>query len=106
MYKRIDSRFEKMIENGFTEEVKSLLRKGFDPQASALRTIGYKEIVEYLNGNLKFEEAVEKAKMRTRNFAKRQLTWFKKIPGIHWYSSEEPAIINHIIDPWRRATLN
>jgi len=106
LYPRINERFAAMIKQGLVNEVKMLLRRGFDPTASAMRTIGYKEIIEYLQGYMSLEETIEKVKRRTRNFAKRQLTWFNKIPGLQWYSPEEPDIINHIIDQWRRTPLN
>ncbi len=106
LYQSINERFTAMIKQGLVNEVKKLLRKGFDPTASAMRTIGYKEIIEYLQGYISLEETIEKAKRRTRNFAKRQLTWFNKIPSLQWYNPEEPDIINHIIDQWRRTTLN
>jgi tRNA dimethylallyltransferase len=75
LYDRIDHRFDTMITAGLVNEVRSLLKKGFDPGKSALRTIGYKEIIEHLNGTVSLDQAIEKAKRRTRNFAKRQLTW-------------------------------
>ncbi len=106
LYQRINERFAAMIKQGLVNEVKMLLRKGFDPTASAMRTIGYKEIIEYLQGYIALEETIEKAKRRTRNFAKRQLTWFNKIPGLQWYNPEEPDIVKYIIEQWRRVTLN
>ncbi len=97
LYKRINARFEDMIEQGLVEEVKSLLDEGFDPTSNALRTIGYKEIVEYLRGNITLSEAIDKAQRRTRNFAKRQITWFNKIRGVKWYNSDNPTIIDSVI---------
>jgi tRNA dimethylallyltransferase len=102
LYDRINQRFDHMIEHGLVEEVRTLLNKGFDPTASALRTIGYKEIIEYINGTLTLDEAVEKAKRRTRNFAKRQLSWFKSIEGIHWFTTSEPDIVDHIISAYQQ----
>ncbi|MCX7994979.1 MAG: tRNA (adenosine(37)-N6)-dimethylallyltransferase MiaA [candidate division WOR-3 bacterium] len=86
LYKRIDERYEKMIEQGLVDEVKNILKMGFKPDCYGLRTIGYKEIVKYLQGEWDLETAIEKAKQHTRNFAKRQITWFKKIPEINWYN--------------------
>jgi len=97
LYKRINARFEEMIEHGLVEEVKSLLERGFNPQSNALRTIGYKEIIEYLQGNITLSEAIDKAQRRTRNFAKRQITWFSKIHGIEWYNAKDPTIKESII---------
>ncbi|MCK4672911.1 tRNA (adenosine(37)-N6)-dimethylallyltransferase MiaA [candidate division WOR-3 bacterium] len=100
LYQRINKRFDYMINNGLIEEVKLLLKKGVNPESSALRTIGYKEIIEYIQGKLTREMAIEKAKCRTRNFAKRQITWFNKIPGVQWYNSEDPDIVKNIISRW------
>ncbi len=97
LYDRIDTRFDAMIKSGLVEEVKSLLRQNFAPDSNALRTIGYKEIVDYLKGEMTLVEAIAKAKQRTRNFAKRQLTWFKKIPDVHWFNPEDPKIIKNIL---------
>jgi len=88
LYCRIDKRFDYMIENGLVEEIKNLLKKGFNPNSNALRTIGYKEIVEYITGNLTLEEAIIKAKQHTKNFAKRQITWFSNIIGIKWHNPQ------------------
>ena len=106
LYQSINERFTVMIKQGLVNEVKRLLRRGFDPTASAMRTIGYKEIIEYLQGYVSLEETIEKAKRRTRNFAKRQLTWFNKIPGLQWFDPGDPDIVKYIINQWRRATLN
>lgn len=100
LYQRINKRFDYMINNGLIEEVKLLLKKGVNPDSSALRTIGYKEIIEYIQGKLTREMATEKAKRRTRNFAKRQITWFNKIPGVQWYNPEDPDIVKNIISRW------
>jgi len=97
LYKRINVRFEQMIDQGLVEEVRSLLERGFNPRSNALRTIGYKEIVEYLQGNITLSEARDKAQRHTRNFAKRQITWFSKIRGIQWCNPKELEVIEAII---------
>lgn len=101
LYKRINRRFDRMIEQGLVDEVRTLFDKGFDPASSALRTIGYKEIIEHLSGTLTLDEAIEKAKRRTRNFAKRQLSWFNNIEGIEWHDAKEPDLVNNIISSYR-----
>ncbi len=101
LYDRINQRFDSMIERGLVEEAKTLLDKGFDPAASALRTIGYKEIIEYLSGTLTLDEATERAKRRTRNFAKRQLSWFNNMEGIDWYNTRNPDVVNNLISAFR-----
>ncbi len=89
LYRRIDERFDVMIKNGLIDEVKQLMNKGLTPDNSALSTIGYREIFHYLNGRIPLSDATAKAKQRTRNFARRQLTWFRKMPDINWFNAEE-----------------
>lgn len=98
LYHRINQRFKKMIEDGLIEETESLLKKGFSPQLSALRTIGYKEIIQYLQGECSLQEAVARAQQRTRNFARRQITWFKAVPGLEWYDPGDENIVKVIIE--------
>lgn len=97
LYERIDCRFGEMMRKGLLDEVRSLLQRGYSPQSNALRTIGYKEIIEHLQGRTTLDEAVEKAKRRTRNYAKRQITWFNKLPGLEWYDPEDPCVIEDIL---------
>ncbi len=101
LYARIDERFDRMMEQGLVREVESLLAGGLDPSSNALRTIGYKEIVEYLQGKTSLEEATEKAKRRTRNYAKRQITWFNRVRSIIWHDTSDPAIVKNILDLWQ-----
>ncbi|MGQ9464649.1 MAG: tRNA (adenosine(37)-N6)-dimethylallyltransferase MiaA [bacterium] len=89
LYKKIDERFEHMVKMGLVDEVVSILKMGYPADCSGLRTIGYREIVAFLQGRLTLSEAINKAKQHTRNFAKRQLTWFKKIPEIRWFRTNE-----------------
>lgn len=97
LYKRINHRFDVMIQRGLIDEVASFLERGFDPTSNALRTIGYKEIIEYIQGKLSLDQAIRRAKQRTRNYAKRQVTWFNKIPGVRWFNPDDPRTINAII---------
>lgn len=81
LYKRINSRVDKMVDAGWLKEAKSV----FDLRhLNALNTVGYKELFAHLNGELTFSEAIDKIKVNTRRFAKRQLTWFKKDKEIVW----------------------
>ena len=83
LYERINKRVDIMIEQGLIEEVKKLIKK-YPEFPTAMQAIGYKEIVEYLNNELTKEEAIEKIKQETRRYAKRQITWFKRIENIKW----------------------
>jgi tRNA dimethylallyltransferase len=101
LYDNIDLRYDRMIAQGLIEEVTSIIEHGYKPNVNALRTIGYKEIIEFLQGLSTREQAVEKAKQHTRNLAKRQLTWFKKIPNVHWFSADDPSVIRKILTVWQ-----
>ncbi|TCS83040.1 tRNA (adenosine(37)-N6)-dimethylallyltransferase MiaA [Tepidibacillus fermentans] len=85
LYDRINRRVDLMIEEGLVEEVQSLLNQGYDETFNAMQGIGYKEIILYLKGKVSLEEAIEMIKQATRRFAKRQLSWFRSMPGIHWF---------------------
>ena len=83
LYQRINKRVDIMIEQGLIEEVKSILKK-YNEFPTAMQGLGYKEVVDYLNGNYTKEEMIEKIKMETRRYAKRQLTWFRKNKQTIW----------------------
>ena len=89
LYDRINRRVDIMIQKGLVEEVKELYNKYGENLTTAMQGIGYKEVVEYLKGNLTKEEMIEKIKMETRRYAKRQLTWFRKIENIVWLNALE-----------------
>lgn len=84
LYDRINKRVDTMIEKGLIKEVENLYRKYGDELCTSLQGIGYKEVIDYLNGKYTKEEMIDKIKMETRRYAKRQLTWFRKIPNIIW----------------------
>ncbi|MBI2269761.1 MAG: tRNA (adenosine(37)-N6)-dimethylallyltransferase MiaA [Bacteroidetes bacterium] len=92
LYKRINQRVDEMIEAGLIDEVKNLTKY---KHLNALQTVGYKELFNHLDGEQSLEKAIEQIKQNTRNFAKRQLTWFRKDGSIKWF---EPADTNAIID--------
>lgn len=83
LYDRINKRVDIMIENELIEEVKQILAK-YKEFPTAMQGLGYKEVVEYLDGNLSKDEMIEKIKMETRRYAKRQLTWFRRYENITW----------------------
>jgi len=84
LYERINQRVDGMMQQGLLQEVSGLLAAGIPPEAQAMQAIGYKEIVAYLQGTTSLDAAVAKIKQSTRHFAKRQITWYKKMPYIHW----------------------
>lgn len=89
LYERINKRVDKMIQLGLVEEVSSLLDKGLDSSYNSMQGIGYKEIVEYLDGKCSLDEAVDNIKKNTRHFAKRQLTWFRREEKVNWIEKYE-----------------
>lgn len=84
LYDRINKRVDIMMEAGLLDEVKMLLSLGCKPGMTSMDGIGYKEIISYLDGNLTLEEAVELIKKNSRNYAKRQLTWFRREKEVTW----------------------
>lgn len=83
LYERINKRVDIMLENGLVEEVKNLISK-YDELPTAIQGLGYKEVVQYLNNEISYDEMVEKIKQETRRYAKRQLTWFRRNKEITW----------------------
>ena len=84
LYARIDERVDEMLSAGLLDEVRALLDAGLSPDCTAMQAIGYKEIVEFLNGNCTAEEAAQAVKLNSRRYAKRQLTWLRRDPELHW----------------------
>lgn len=84
LYRRIDARAEAHFRAGLVEEVRGLLGRGFPAASSALGAHGYRRVVEYLRGERTLESAVEQTKLDVRHYAKRQLTWFRREPGVEW----------------------
>ncbi len=102
LYQRINKRVDIMVENGLIEEVKSLLDKGYDRNLVSLQGIGYKEIIDYLEGKTTKQDAINILKTNTRRFAKRQFTWFKADSNIKWFDltnlDKIDKVINSIYD--------
>lgn len=84
LYARIDLRVDRMLEAGLLDEIRALLAAGISPKATAMQAIGYKEYFEAMNGERSIEEATALVKQRSRNYAKRQLTWFRRNPEVRW----------------------
>ena len=84
LYRRIDLRVENMLSNGLLDEIRALLALGVSPRTTAMQAIGYKEFFDALEGRSTLSAAADLCKQRSRNYAKRQLTWFRRNPDIHW----------------------
>lgn len=105
LYKRIETRVDKMIEQGLVEEVRTLQKLGYSPRLNALRTVGYWEVFEFLDGIGTFEEMVARIKVHSRQYAKRQMTWFRRDPRIFWIelgSESRRACVSDIVEYWKR----
>ena len=109
LYARIEERVDAMIAAGWVDEVQALLDRGIPTDCQAMKAIGYQELALYLQGQMPLDDAVARIKTRTRRFAKRQLTWFKRMPYIHWYEKDQyedeaalaRAVIRDIDAHWR-----
>lgn len=94
LYARIDARVDQMLAQGLEQEVQRLLDAGVDPQTTAMQAIGYKELASALRGECTVEEAASRIKQASRNYAKRQLTWFRRNDKIRWiYPDETPDLL-------------
>lgn len=89
LYENIDKRVDCMLENGLIDEVKNILKIGYDKSLNSLNTVGYKEIIQHLDGEISLERAIELIKRNTRHYAKRQMTWFSKDKRIQWFEVQE-----------------
>lgn len=101
LYDRIEKRIDLMFENGFIDEVKFLIDKGYASDLLRIKAIGYKEVIEYLNGVLTLDEAIDQIKKFSRNYAKRQFTWFRAMKYITWLditNLNEDEILSKIED--------
>ena len=95
LYDRINRRVDIMIENGLEQEVKNLISQ-YHEFPTALQGIGYKEVIEYFDGDISREEMIEKIKQESRRYAKRQLTWFRRNNQIIWLDSYENSIQDNV----------
>jgi len=91
LYERIDRRCKAMIDAGLVDEVRSVWQRGFGPHLAPLRSIGYREIGGHLRGETDLQTAVEQMARATRHLAKRQLTWFRAVPDLHWCGARSSA---------------
>lgn len=85
LYERINRRVDKMLEDGLIEECHCLLAMGYTPELNSLQTVGYQEVFQFLGGEISYDEMVELIKQHSRNYAKRQMTWFRKMSGVEWF---------------------
>lgn len=88
LYEQIEKRVDGMLEKGLVAEVQKLKQQGIDEKCQCMRAIGYKEILSYMRGEMDYQTAIQKIKQNTRNYAKRQITWFKHM-NAKWVDTEK-----------------
>ncbi|HOW85569.1 MAG TPA: tRNA (adenosine(37)-N6)-dimethylallyltransferase MiaA [Candidatus Aminicenantes bacterium] len=95
--RRIEERVDRMFDRGLVEEVRALLARGVPASAAPFRALGYRHVVRHLAGEIGLAEAVSLTKTETRQYAKRQMTWFRKMAGVDWFSPDDgPALEEHV----------
>ena len=97
LYERINLRVDRMIKEGLEEEVRSLLNAGIPTDCLSMKSLGYRQMAEYLKGQCDFATAVDNIKKETRHFAKRQITWYKKMPYIRWFTVNRDVNYKNIV---------
>ena len=102
LYRRINLRVDIMLQQGLVEEIRQLLASGIPEKATAMQAIGYKEFVSALAGQCTIEEAADRVRQSSRHYAKRQLTWLRRNPNIHWITRESDTPAEEIIEAARR----
>ena len=110
LYERIESRVDQMLSKGLVDEVRTLKERGCNASIVSMQGLGYKEILEYLDGRCSLLEAVEKIKKETRHFAKRQLTWFRREKDVIWidkqaFAYDEDAVFSCILENLRKKEI-
>jgi tRNA dimethylallyltransferase len=98
LYARINQRVEAMMFQGFLDEVRSLLERGYGPELKSMQALGYRHLAAYLAGKLALNDAVEGIRRDTRRYAKRQLTWFRADPEYAWLAADQPEEVVRFVD--------
>ena len=106
LYERINHRVDRMIRDGLEEEVRSLLKDGLSMEhCLSMRSLGYRQMEEYLTGQCDRETAIDNIKKETRHFAKRQITWYKKMPYIYWLTVDRDLNYEKIVTDMANALV-
>jgi tRNA dimethylallyltransferase len=98
LYSRINKRVDLMLEEGLVDETKKLIEMGYTGNYPGMKGIGYKEMFQYLTDEINFDQAVDEVKQKSRNYAKRQMTWFKIVPETRWFKPDEMKSISSYIE--------
>lgn len=109
LYESINKRVDTMVSNGLVDEVKRLVEMGYTKDLTSMQGLGYKEIIDYLEGNCTLEEAVYRIKRDTRHYAKRQLTWFRREKDVIWINKDdfknEDEILSFMLENLRQCGI-
>jgi tRNA dimethylallyltransferase len=97
LYKKIEQRVDRMFKKGIVNEVQSLLADGVASDSPPFRALGYKQVLKHLRGDISLEEAVVLTKKETRHYAKRQMTWFRKMGNIQWFEPDDFSSISDYV---------
>jgi tRNA dimethylallyltransferase len=102
LHRRIDARVEQMVAGGLIEETKQLLAAGYAPDLPAMTSLGYREIIAYLEERITLAQAVQRIQIETHRFVRHQMTWFRKLPGLHWFDMDETnvGVIEEFTGEW------
>ena len=103
LYRRIDERVEGMFRRGLVKETENLLRQGTPEDCPPFRALGYKQALLFIRKEITLEEAVERTKLDTRHYAKRQMTWFRKTAGVHWFFGSDSAAVSAAVEALLKA---
>lgn len=110
LYQEINKRVDQMFKNGLLAEVAHILDLGYDKNLNSLNSVGYKEVIQYLDGTINYETCVAEVKKNSRRYAKRQLTWFRADSEIKWLEVDKPGdykkVSTFIIEEYRGRTEN
>ncbi len=97
LVRRIEERVDRMFAAGLVEEVEQLLARGIPADAPAFKGLGYRQVLSFLRNEIGLDEALDLVKRETRRYAKRQMTWFRKMTGISWFAPDDkPALEDHV----------
>ena len=105
MHARINARVDEMFRRGLVDETRELLQRGLEQNQTAMQAIGYRQVVEHLRGERNLAETIELVKIRTRQFAKRQLTWFRRQLDPEWIELKPDELLETVVENLQRAIV-
>lgn len=103
---RLNLRLADMFAHGLIEEVRALLDGGVSPMAKPFESLGYKEALQYVESKLSLEESLQAAQQATRQYAKRQMTWFRRDPGVHWFNAFGEGVDPQVFRPFLGSSIS